>query len=134
MEAYGPNAATGTVSVTIFGSPVEGPQMLLSPRSSVRLNVNEDFLSKEWNQTATWSDGKRTFELHGPRLYLQASLDPVGDLDFEGGRSIRPPAGPKDDALVIEDVRRAAIDCDLGRSGVTRPQQMLEEWICCTNL
>jgi hypothetical protein len=104
MEAYGANAATGTVSVTISGSPVEGPQMVLSPRSSVRLNVNEDFLSKEWNQTATWSDGKRTFELHGPRLYLQASLDPVGDLDLQAGRSIRPPTGPKDDALVIDDV------------------------------
>ena len=104
METLGPNAATGTVSITVSGTPVEGPKMVLSPRSSVRLNVNEDFLSKEWNGTATWSDGKRSFELHGPRLYLQASLDPVGELDFQSGGSIRPPTGPKDDALVIDDV------------------------------
>ena len=102
-ETYGPNAATGTVSITVSGAPVEGPKMVLSPHSSVRLNVNEDFLTKEWNQTTTWSDGKHTFELRGPRLYLQASLDPVGDLDLQGGRSIRPPTKP-DDALVIDDV------------------------------
>jgi len=104
MESYGANAATGTVSVTISGAPVEGPKMILSSHSSVRLNVNEDFLSKEWNGTATWSDGKSTFELHGPRLYLQASLDPVGELDLQAGRSIRPPSGPNDDVPVIEDV------------------------------
>jgi hypothetical protein len=103
METYEPNAATGAVSITISGAPVEGPKMVLSPHSSIRLNVNEDFLTKEWNQTASWSDGKHTFELHGPRLYLQASLDPVGDLDLQAGRSIRPPTKP-DDALVIEDV------------------------------
>jgi hypothetical protein len=102
-ETFGPNAATGTVSITVSGAAVEGPKMALSPHSSVRLNVNDDFLTKEWNQTTTWSDGKHTFELHGPRLYFQASLDPVGDLDLQGGRSIRPPTKP-DDALVIEDV------------------------------
>ncbi|MGA7318488.1 MAG: hypothetical protein WBX22_31490 [Silvibacterium sp.] len=102
-ETYGPNAATGTVNITVSGAPVEGPKMVLSPHSWVRLNVNEDFLSKEWNETGTWSDGKHTFELHGPRLYLQASLDPVGDLVLQAGRSIRPPTKP-DDELVIEDV------------------------------
>jgi len=104
MESPGPNAATGMVSITVAGAPAEGPKMVLSPHSSIRLNVNDDFLSKEWNATATWSDGKRTFDLHGPRLYLQASLDPVGDLDLPAGGSIRPPTGPNDDVPVIEDV------------------------------
>ena len=104
MESPGPNAATGMVSITVAGAPAEGPKMVLSPHSSIRLNVNDDFLSKERNATATWSDGKRTFDLHGPRLYLQASLEPIGDLDLPTGGSIRPPTGPNDDVPVIEDV------------------------------
>jgi len=104
MESPGPNGATGTVSITVSGAPVDGPQMVLSPHSSIRLNVNDDLLPKEPNETTTWSDGKHTFQLHGPRLYLQASLDPVGDLDLQAGRWIRPPTGPNDDVLAIDDV------------------------------
>ena len=104
MESPGPNAATGTVSITVSGATIEGPKMVLLPHSSIRLNVNDDFLSKEGNPTVTSSNGQRTFELHGPRLYLQASIDPVGDLDLQQARSIRPPTGPNDDVLVIEDV------------------------------
>jgi hypothetical protein len=104
MELPGPYAATGTVSITVSGAPIEGPKMVLLPHSSIRLNVNDDFLSKEGNPTVTSSNGQRTFEVHGPRLYLQASIDPVGDLDLQQARSIRPPTGPNDDVLVIEDV------------------------------
>ena len=78
--------------------------MVLSPHSLIRLNVNDDLLPKDSNQTMTWSSEKGTFQVHGPRLYLQASLDPVADLDLQAGRSIRPPGSPNDDALVIEDV------------------------------
>jgi hypothetical protein len=104
METSGPNAASGTVSLTVSGAPTQGSSMVLSRHSSIQLNVTEDFLSKDWNATSTWSDGKHTFEIHGPRLYLQASVEPVGDLDFQAGGSIRPPVGPDDDTLVIEDL------------------------------
>ncbi|MGA7317744.1 MAG: carboxypeptidase-like regulatory domain-containing protein [Silvibacterium sp.] len=104
MESSGPNAASGTVSLTVSGGPTQGSSMVLSRHSSIQLNVTEDFLSKDWNTTSSWTDGKRTFEIHGPRLYLQANVEPVGDLDLQGGRSIRPPAGPDDDTLVIEDL------------------------------
>lgn len=51
-------------------------------RSSIQLNVTENFLSKDWNMTSTWSNGGHTFEVHGTRLYLQASVEPVGDVDL----------------------------------------------------
>jgi hypothetical protein len=104
MESSAPNAASGTVSLTVSGAPIQGSSMVLSRHSSIQLNVTEDFLSKDENATSSWSDGKHTFEIHGPRLYLQASVEPVGDLDLQGGRSIRPPAGPDDDTLVIADI------------------------------
>ena len=104
MESAGPNAASGAMTLTVSGAPAQGPRMVLSPRSSIQLNVSEDFHSKDWSATSSWSDGKRTFEIHGPRVYLQASLESVGDLDFQSGGSIRPPAGPDDDTLVVEDL------------------------------
>jgi hypothetical protein len=114
MESFGPNGAngtvrpngaTGTVSLTVAGGPAQGPDMVLSRHSTIQLNVTEEFTSKDWNGTGFGSDGKRTFEVHGPRLYLQAQIESAGsDLDLRGGRSIAPPAGPDDDTLAIPDV------------------------------
>ena len=114
MESFGPNGATGTVkpngatgtvSLTVAGGPAQGPDMVLSRHSSIQLNVSEEFNSRDWNGTGHWSDGNRTFEVHGPRLYLQANIESAGsDLDLQRGQSIAPPAGPDDDTLIIPDV------------------------------
>ncbi len=104
MEAFQPNGASGAVTVTVSGGPSGGSPMVLSRHASVQLNVTEEFNMKDESRSGNWSDGKRTFELHGPRLDLQASLEPIGDSRLSGGRPIRPPAGQDDDALVIDDV------------------------------
>jgi hypothetical protein len=104
MDSFQPNAASGTVILTVPDGPDKGPMMVLSRQRSIQLNVTEDFTSKDESRTSSWSDGKRSFELHGPRLDLQANVEPVGDLNLQGQRSIRPPSGPDDDALVIEQV------------------------------
>jgi hypothetical protein len=103
LETPGANPASGMVSLSVAGSPAEGPKLVLSRHSSTHMNVSEEFQSTDWNGSASWTDGKRTFQLHGPRLYLQAIVEPVDDLNNRGGRSIRPPTGP-DDTLVIEDL------------------------------
>ncbi len=99
----GLGGASGSVIVTVSGGPAQGPKLVLSRHCPIQLNVSEDYTSKDWNQTGRWSVGNRTFEVHGPRLYLEASLESTGDLDFQA-RSIRPPKGPDDESLVIEDV------------------------------
>ena len=105
MESFQqPKGASGSVTVTVSGGTAHGPSIVLSPHSSIQLNVGEDFTANEENRTATFTNEKRTFNLHGPRLDLQASVEPLADLDFPGGRSIRPPTGPDDDSLVIDDV------------------------------
>jgi hypothetical protein len=105
MESFGPNAASGAVTITVSGEQAQGSSIVLSQHRPIQLNVTEDFLSKNETRTGSWSDGKRTFDLHGPRLDLQVSVDPLDDLNERGGaRSIRPPAGPSDDSMVIDDV------------------------------
>ncbi len=101
---YGPNSATGIVNLRVSGSPVEGPAMSLVRNSSIRLNVKEEFAETNSNVSADWSDGKRTFALHGPRAYLQVRVESADDLDQPGGGSIRPPTGPTDESLVLENL------------------------------
>jgi hypothetical protein len=104
MESREPNAASGTVSLTVSGTPAQGSTMVLAPRSSIRLNVTENFASNDAGGTATWSDQRGAFQLSGPRRYLQASVDPVDDLGFRGQRFLRPPQGKDDTSTVIADV------------------------------
>jgi len=104
MESPEPNAASGTVNLTVSGAPAKGSTMVLVPRSSIRLNVTENFASKNSYGTSTWSDQRGTFELSGPRRYLQASVEPIDGLGFRGQRALRPPQGKDDSSLVIANV------------------------------
>ena len=104
MESREPNAASGTVSLAVAGAPAQGSPMVLAPHSSIRLNVTETFISKESSGGGRWSSEYGSFEVHGPRLDLQGSVEPLDDLGFRGQRSVRPPRGKDDTSLVISDV------------------------------
>ena len=104
MESREPNAASGRVSLAVAGATAQGAPMVLAPHSSIRLNVTEIFISKESNRSGSWGSEYGTFAIHGPRLDLSASVEPVDELGFRGQRSIRPPRGKDDTSLVIADV------------------------------
>jgi hypothetical protein len=103
-ETFGPNSSTGVLNIAVAGVPVEGPSMVLSRNSSIILHVKEEFSETNWTGSASWSDGKRTFSLHGPRLYLQVSAEAADDFQPQHGVTIRPPIRPNDDSLVIENI------------------------------
>ena len=101
---FGQNSAAGIVNLRVAGAPAEGSTMTLTGNSSISLEVKEEFTETKWDGTGTWSDGKRTFSLHGPRLYLHVGVEAADDLEQPRGGSIRPPTGPSDDALVLENL------------------------------
>jgi hypothetical protein len=101
---FGPNSVTGTVNIAVAGVPVEGPGMVLSTNSSIILNVKEEFSDTNWNGSASWSDGKHNFSLHGPRLYLQVRLEGADDFEQQPSAVLRPPTGPNDDSLMLESI------------------------------
>jgi hypothetical protein len=107
MDSFGPSSASGSVILTVSGGPAQGATMVLSRHRSIQLNVTEEFTSKDENRSGSWSSEKGTFEVHGPRLDLSASVEPLDELDLRGARSLRPPTGPNDDSMVIEDVAPA---------------------------
>jgi len=99
---FGPTAATGAMNFAVAGAAVEGPGMVLIRNSSISLNVKEEFTATGWNGSASWTDGKHTFKLHGPQLYLQATAESADEFVHRGA-SLRQPAEPND-SLALEDL------------------------------
>jgi hypothetical protein len=103
-NVYGPNAASGSVNIAVAGGPVDGPGIVLARTNSIPVNVKEEFTSTNWNAHGSWSDGKHTFDLHGPRLDLNIQATPAEDFGSQISGSIRPPTRANDDSLVLENL------------------------------
>jgi len=99
VSSFGPDSVSGTARIRVRGAPLEAPAMMLKPNSSIPINVKEEFTDTTWSGSATIGG----ISLHGPRLYLQASVESADDFEQQRG-SIRPPTAPNDDALVLESV------------------------------
>jgi hypothetical protein len=102
---YNQPSSSGAVHLTVAGAAAVGPGMTLIRSSSVEVRVTEEFTSTESNNSQmTWNIAGRSFEVRGPRTYLQVRLEK--DDDFEQQRTAFPrsPTGPNDDSLVIENL------------------------------
>jgi hypothetical protein len=103
--AFGPNSVNGSVNLTVSGAPVEGHSMVMARNNSVSVNVKEEFTSNSRTPSGSaWSDGKHTSVMHGARLYVDIRAEPMDDFGTRGIASIRPPTGPNDDSLVLENL------------------------------
>lgn len=105
-SSLGQTAFSGLLTLNVKGAAVEGARMVLVPGSSVPVNVKEEFTNKEKEEEgpATFNDGKRTFPLRGPRRYLSVTLESADEFGGPQTGLLRPPQGPEDDALVIDNV------------------------------
>jgi hypothetical protein len=102
---YGQNSQNGSVNIAVAGAPVAGPGMTLVSSSSIDVHVTENFTSdSESRGSAMMNVNGRSFELHGPRAYLNVNLESVDDFGRPNGGSLRNPTGPDDDSLVLENV------------------------------
>ncbi len=97
-----PNGETGLQSITIKGTPIDGPSIVLAPTGLIAVNVKEEFTAADHTGTATFSGNGNTSVLNGPRRYLNVTLDPADDFGTGRSVSLRSPTGPGDEALVIQ--------------------------------
>ena len=102
---YGQNSISGSAHLAVAGAPAAGSSMTLTPNSSITVHVTEEFTSTnpETSETFRFAGG-RSFPLHGPRSYLQINAVPADDFEQQGG-SLRPPNGPSDESLVLENLK-----------------------------
>ncbi|HXO36167.1 MAG TPA: carboxypeptidase-like regulatory domain-containing protein [Candidatus Acidoferrales bacterium] len=102
---FGPDFSTsGSVNLTVSGAPAEGPAMVLARNNSLSVNVKEEFNTADGHSSGSWSDGKHTYAIHGPRLDLQIGVAAEDDFGPQRSGSIRAPAGANDDSLVLENL------------------------------
>lgn len=101
---YGQPSFNGAVHLAVAGAAAEGPSMTLIRSGSIDVRVSENFTSTEFNSSMTWNTAGRSFEVHGPRLYLQLRLEKDDDFAQQRAAFPRPPTGPNDDSLVFENL------------------------------
>jgi hypothetical protein len=100
---YGQSSASGAAHLVVAGAPAEAPTMTLVRNSSITVHVIEQFSATDWNGKMTWGGGGGSFEVHGPRGYLQINAESADDFGQQGAW-LRPPSGPTDDSLVLENL------------------------------
>jgi hypothetical protein len=104
-RSYAPTSSIGQVNISVAGASVEGPSMTLTATSSIVVNVKEEFTSTNWNGSGTISTGGKTLAMPRQRLDLDVSVEPADDdITQRGGGSLRPPTGPNDNSMVLEDI------------------------------
>jgi hypothetical protein len=102
--AFGQMPASGSVNLVVAGASAEGPSMVITRNNSIAVKVKEEFTSNDGPNSMSWSDGRRTFSLHGPRADLNIRADAIDDFGSQRSGSLRQPTGPDDDALILENM------------------------------
>jgi hypothetical protein len=115
IEAFGFGTVplSGSNTITVRGSSVEGPSLVVVPGRSIQVNVKEEFTSSSQRPNTSVTaifdrtpfNGKRRFTRTGLRSYLNLSLEPVDDFNQNTGSSLRNPASAEDNSLAIEGVQ-----------------------------
>jgi hypothetical protein len=101
-SSFGKNAMSGMQTISVNGGPVSGPSMRLAPSSLIPIYVREEFTGTNHTGTMKLTHGDSSWELNGPRRYLNVTLDSADDIGMTRSVSLREPTGPQDEALVIE--------------------------------
>jgi hypothetical protein len=100
---YGLNSVSGSVSIRVSDAPVQGPTLVLAPNTNIPIQVKEEFGDSSSNSSTSWSDGKHTFALRGPRVYLQVRIESLDEIEPHGA-ALRPTTPPDDQSLALEGV------------------------------
>jgi hypothetical protein len=103
ISNYGSPAWNGIANITVKGTALQGAPITMVTAGSIAINVKEEFTSGT-SATTTWNTNGRSFQVKGPRRYLNLTLSPADDFDSENTASPDPPSGPGDEALVISRV------------------------------
>jgi hypothetical protein len=103
--AYGQSSMAGVMTLVVKGAPVAGPKITLQPSARIVLDVKEEFTGKPpENVFVSGQNAGRSFQVRGPRRYLNVSLESADEFNTGKNGFLRPATGPNDNVLDIPDV------------------------------
>jgi hypothetical protein len=105
VMCYGSPVLSGAMNITVKGAALQAPSMNLVPGGSIAVNVKEEFTTTTKTGNTTWNSNGRSFQVKGPRSYLNVTLWPADDFGLENMAAPGPPSGPDDDSILIPDVQ-----------------------------
>jgi hypothetical protein len=101
---FGPVSSSGAVNLSVAGAGAEGPPLALAPNASISVNVTEQFTAKDQLESQTWSVNGKSFEIRGPRRYLNVNVESTDEFALQRNAGVRPPTGANDEAIVLENL------------------------------
>lgn len=102
--AYGQSPTAGVMTLIVKGAPVDDARMTLQPTASIVLDVKEEFSGQPPDTSFAIRQGNKSFQVRGPRRYLNVSLESADEFNVGKNGFLRQPSGPNDNALDIENV------------------------------
>ena len=107
-SSFSQQGATGVMNLRIENAPAEAGQLTLLPNGTIPVHVNEEFTSAVLSQqyAGVISGGGEKIYLRSRHQYLNVMLEPVSDFGRGRGAYLRPPKGPGDESLAIDNVQQ----------------------------
>jgi hypothetical protein len=103
--SFGQNPLSGVAHLAVAGAPTEAAPMVLTRNASILVNVKEEFALTNWSASGKINSGGRVFAMPKLRLDLNLSVESAEeDFGRQRGGTLRPPTGPADNSLVLEDL------------------------------
>ncbi|MGH9511884.1 MAG: MSCRAMM family protein [Terriglobales bacterium] len=99
---FSQQGATGLINLRIANGPAEDSQLTLLPNGIIPVQVREEFTS---TPPPTGGADRDRMNRQFRRRYLNVILDPVSDFGRGRGAGLRPPTGPNDESLAIDNVQ-----------------------------
>ena len=100
---FSQQGASGMISLRVAGGPAEGGQLTILPNGSIPVRVKEEFPPPSPEENLPPG-----VEVNGGKSnrhrYLNVRLEPLSDFGNGKGGYLRPPTGPNDGSLVIDNV------------------------------
>ena len=106
---YSQPGATGIMNLRVENAPAENGSLTLLPNGSIDVQVKEEFTltqppAQEGVDFSINGGGARDRMNRQSQRYLNVMLEPFSDFGQGGGANLRPPVGPNDKSLIIDNV------------------------------
>jgi hypothetical protein len=101
--------ATALMNLRVANGPVQGGSLMLLPNGTIAVQVKEEFtmttVPPEQNQQVIMGGRGGRMNAQSRQRYLNVMLEPGSDFGQGRGGYLRPPAGPNDESLAIDNVQ-----------------------------